>query len=341
MKHKGILHYIRLTQLKRILYPVLFLALVFAILFNLPFFDFLALGSIGADTPLSEAVNSRRKYVRTQARDLYYTGDDCYINGVLTGHYYYQLNDSGCRIYILKPQAGRPAEPYIEKASVTGKLEKFTPASDPLFEDLAGELNWTVEGLTSVCDPYCVNQAYRLPALQIVLLVITVLALIAGMISLFYMLLLLAFPKLSVTYRRLKNYGNADDILDDAEDEILHYELLRQGNMILTPKYLTELSAEQSFIVPLESVLWVFHTRDMRFSVKDKRRRMYYALWIITIAGDNFILKNRSKAEIDTIMDVLTDRYPNFFYDYSEEQEKMVRYILRESKRELAEKKNR
>ncbi len=342
MEQKGILHYIRICQLKRLLYPLVLLVLTGLILFNLPLVEYLHVEQAAPDKPLSGAISNSRAYVRTAASDLYYTGNDYYLDGVLTGHYYYQLTDDYCRFYILRPTAGKPAETYLESRVITGRVVKFDDTTEALVREFAEELEWSTEGLMSISDPYLVNEVVYFPISQGILFVIALILALFSLVGLIYTLILLICPKLSRTYLRLKNYGSASKILQDADAELSSRRLLEEGNTILTPKYLVEFSPDASAVIPLESVLWIFKTSRMKYVLKDRRERMFFTLRIVTIAGDTFIIRDKKKADIDQIENVLTERYPNFFYGYSDEHDKMVRYILRESKRELkANKKNK
>lgn len=337
MQQKNIMHYIRICQLKRIIYPLCFLILVSIVFFRLPIVNYLNVSAVDPLTPLSQAVNEKKTYIKTTAKNLYYTGDDYYSDGVLTGHFYYQLEGRYCRIYILKPAAGKPADAYIAEKTVTGRIVKYDTTLDALIEDFAQSLDWTAEGLSGVIDPYAVSEIISFSVSQSVLGAVSAAMMVFGLLSVLYILVLFIFPKLSVTYLRLKGYGNADRILADAEKELSENSILSQDNMTLTPKYLIEFSSDLSAVIPLESVLWVFPTENMRYSLKDHRERMFYSLRIVTIAGDTFIIKDKQKADIDKITDVLSERYPNFFYGYSEEHDRMVHYILDENRRELRE----
>ena len=140
---------------------------------------------------------------------------------------------------------------------------------------------------------------------------------------------------LSSLYRHMGRYGEASSLLQDALSELQEHCIFSHEGLALTPKYLFDFSDRTSAVIPLESALWVFRLQDMRYSMRDKRDIMYYSMRIYTITGDKFVLKNRAKADLDEIEEVLTDRYPNFFYGYSEEHDRMVHYILEENAKEL------
>ena len=142
---------------------------------------------------------------------------------------------------------------------------------------------------------------------------------------------------LSRLYRLLERYGNADAILRDAISELKDHCIFSHGGLALTPKYLFDFSGREKAVVPLESALWVFRLQDMKYSFRADRDVMHYSMRIYTITGDTFILKDQKKADLDAIEDLLTERYPNFFYGYSEEHDRMVHYLLRENEKELTE----
>jgi len=337
MKPKVILSHIRTLYIRRLLYPLILLFAAVLILSRQPLFEFLNVTEVSASGSLSQAVNDRVEYAKTYARDLYYSGNDYYSEGSLVGHIYYQVTDSLCRFYILEPAAGKPAETYIAERAVTGRLEKIDGDTLELLNNLAETLSWSVDGLSGVCDPYLINEVVYFPASQKLLFILVALALLVGVCSMLYDLLLIAFPKLSRSVRRLSGYGDREEILLDANRELAESPILYRGSMTLTPKYLFDFSSDVSAIVPLESVLWVFDTQKLRFSLQERREKMVYTLRVVTISGHTFELRNKQKDDLDTIMEVLTDRYPNFFYGYSEEHDTMVHYILKENRRELRE----
>jgi len=337
MKEKDILNYIRTMSLKHLFYPLLLLCAAALILQKQPLFELLKVSDVPETGSLSRAVNERLEYVRTTARDLYYTGNDFYSEGTLSGHIYYELADGFCRFYILTPAAGKPAETYIAERQVTGRIEKIDTDTMALLENMAETLDWSVNGLSGVCDPYLINEVMYFSPAQKVLFLIVILSVLTGGAGLLYYLTLLVFPLLSRPLRRLAGYGDRETLLKDANEELAGNVILARGTLRLTPKYLFDFSPDIHAIVPLESVLWVFDTQNMRYSLRERREKMFYSLRIVTITGDTFVLKDKEKEDLTTIMGVLTDRYPNFFYGYSEDHSAMVRYILKENRRELAE----
>ncbi len=336
---KNVLHYIRKSEYTRILYPAVLILAGILVLCQLPITEYFRVSHINDTDSLSVLINRGETYIESEARDLYYTGEDYYVDGVLTGHYYYELNGNYCRFYILKPETGKPATAYIAERIVTGKILKANVQENSVLADFAATLNWSAEGLAAVSDPYLINEIVYFPLSEKILFGIVLVVLLFGIIGFVYTLMLLLFPKLSPAYTRLRKYGNPDRILKEAETELQNEAVFKRTNVVLTPKYLISYSQELTAVIPLESVLWIFTLQNLTHSIRENRDIMHYSLRIVTITGDRFMVKDLSKNEIDQIMDLLSERYPNFFYGYSDEHDRMVRYILRENKKELQNRK--
>lgn len=182
---------------------------------------------------------------------------------------------------------------------------------------------------------YAKNALFLMQVLRLVILVLLLLSL-GNMI---YMGIIFAFPFLSPGVQRLAKYGDLKVLLKECETELLGKHLVDQDNMVLTNRYLFKFAGTKSAIVPLPSALWVFPLNNMRMSFLERRERMVYFLRVVTIQGDTFRFASLHKKNIDLIIDTLTDRYPNFFYGYSDEHDKMVRFILAENRLENKKKK--
>ena len=109
----NITQYIRRSQCQQIIYPIILLLLTVIITVQQPIFDYLHLSSADPTVPLSSVVSKEHSYINIEHANLYYTGQDYWLNGELTGHYYYELADNYCRFYIL------PASQTKDKDALT------------------------------------------------------------------------------------------------------------------------------------------------------------------------------------------------------------------------------
>ena len=150
------------------------------------------------------------------------------------------------------------------------------------------------------------------------------------------MLLYIINPLESPACRHLKKYGKLSKIIKEVEQELTDSCIIHTNNMALTPNYLIEFSEDVSAIVPLSSVLWTYKHSQLHRTWKFKKK-MRYSLHVVTNKGDNYTFKNKKISDVEQILTELTNRYPKFFYGYSEEHQELVDHIIKEIKAEQKE----
>lgn len=166
--------------------------------------------------------------------------------------------------------------------------------------------------------------------LMVVLLLVFVLMIVVFIRTFLYII----NPRLTKTYRNLEHYGNPEKILNDVEKQIRRRILLQTKTLILTPRYLVELSDDICAIIPLPEVLWIYDHAAMRRTIKG--RQLSYTIHVVTMKGEEYTLTGKSHREVSAIYHELNTRYPNFFFGYSKEHQEMVQYVLHEMKNEKA-----
>ncbi|CVI67918.1 hypothetical protein NDGK_01057 [Clostridiales bacterium CHKCI001] len=336
--NNNITQYIRRSQCQQIIYPIILLVLTVLITTQQPIFDYMHLRSVAPTSPLSSVISHERFYVKTEHANLYYTGQDYWLNGELTGHYYYELTDNYCRFYILPASSGIPATSYLEDVTITGQAISFMDTTDEILSVMAQKLNWNKEGLNEITDPYIINTLVYLPLREQILFIALLICIVISFISIIRMLIYIINPLESPACRRLRKYGNLSQIITQVEQELDNNCIIRTSNMALTPNYLIEFSEDVSAIIPLSSVLWTYKHGDLRRNWKFQKK-MRYSLHVITNKGDNFTFKNKQSADVEQILNELTNRYPSFFYGYSEEHQELMNHILKDLKMERKKKK--
>lgn len=326
-----ILSYIKRSQLKRLIYPILMLCVVLFLVWRSPVTDYITMKNLDNTTVINSGIAKNTLYARIDTDTLYYSGQDYWEGNSLAGHFYYELANDTCHYYLLKASAGYPAAEKVENLTVTGRVDAFHEETlEELTEGMAQLVDWSKSELKGVSQKYFINQTVYLNKRLFVLMVILILVMIAMMAVLTRTLIYMTVPKLTPTYRNLARYGPPDQILHDVERQIKKNVLLQTKTLILTPGYLAELSEDVSAVIPLEAVLWIYDHAAMRYTLQGKQ--LSYTLHIVTMKGEEYTLKRKSHKEVQAIYHELTTRYPNFFYGYSREHQEMVRYILKEMK---------
>ena len=330
-----ILSYIRKNQCKRLFYPLMLLGVVIFLVWRSPVTEYVTKRTISNAVLINDSMAKKVLYAKIKTGTLYYSGEDCLAGGELVGHYYYELIGGSCHFYLIRAVAGYPASKTLEGQTIIGRVDAFEPEIlDPLTQKLAEDISWDAKSLKSVCQKYFVNQTAYLNRREIVLMVVLLLVFVLMIVVFIRTFLYIINPRLTKTYRNLEHYGNPEKILNDVEKQIRRRILLQTKTLILTPRYLVELSDDRCAIIPLPEVLWIYDHAAMRRTIKG--RQLSYTIHVVTMKGEEYTLTGKSHREVSAIYHELNTRYPNFFFGYSKEHQEMVQYVLHEMKNEKA-----
>lgn len=330
-----ILSYIRKNQCKRLFYPLMLLGVVIFLVWRSPVTEYVTKRTISNAVLINDSMAKKVLYAKIKTGTLYYSGEDCLAGGELVGHYYYELIGGSCHFYLIRALAGYPASKTLEGQTIIGRVDAFEPEIlDPLTQKLAEDISWDAKSLKSVCQKYFVNQTAYLNRREIVLMVVLLLVFVLMIVVFIRTFLYIINPRLTKTYRNLEHYGNPEKILNDVEKQIRRRILLQTKTLILTPRYLVELSDDICAIIPLLEVLWIYDHAAMRRTIKG--RQLSYTIHVVTMKGEEYTLTGKSHREVSAIYHELNTRYPNFFFGYSKEHQEMVQYVLHEMKNEKA-----
>ena len=330
-----ILSYIRKNQCKRLFYPLMLIGVVIFLVWRSPVTEYVTKRTISNAVLINDSMAKKVLYAKIKTGTLYYSGEDCLAGGELVGHYYYELIGGSCHFYLIRAVAGYPASKTLEGQTIIGRVDAFEPEIlDPLTQKLAEDISWDAKSLKSVCQKYFVNQTAYLNRREIVLMVVLLLVFVLMIVVFIRTFLYIINPRLTKTYRNLEHYGNPEKILNDVEKQIRRRILLQTKTLILTPRYLVELSDDICAIIPLPEVLWIYDHAAMRRTIKG--RQLSYTIHVVTMKGEEYTLTGKSHREVSAIYHELNTRYPNFFFGYSKEHQEMVQYVLHEMKNEKA-----
>ena len=328
-----ILSYIRKNQCKRLFNPLMLLGVVIFLVWRSPVTEYVTKRTISNAVLINDSMAKKVLYAKIKTGTLYYSGEDCLAGGELVGHYYYELIGGSCHFYLIRAVAGYPASKTLEGQTIIGRVDAFEPEIlDPLTQKLAEDISWDAKSLKSVCQKYFVNQTAYLNRREIVLMVVLLLVFVLMIVVFIRTFLYIINPRLTKTYRNLEHYGNPEKILSDVEKQIRRRILLQTKTLILTPRYLVELSDDICAIIPLPEVLWIYDHAAMRRTIKG--RQLSYTIHVVTMKGEEYTLTGKSHREVSAIYHELNTRYPNFFFGYSKEHQEMVQYVLHEMKNE-------
>lgn len=328
-----ILSYIRKTQLKHLFYPLMLLSVVIFLVWRSPVTDYVTKRTISNAVLINDSIAKKVLYAKIKTGTLYYSGEDCIAGSELIGHYYYELVNGTCHFYLIRATAGYPASETLNGQTIIGRVDAFESETlDLLTQKLAENISWDAASLKSVCQKYFINQTAYLNTREIVLMAVLLAVFVLMIVIIIQTISYIINPRLTKTYRNLEHYGDAERILTDVEKQIHRKILFETKTLILTPRYLVELSDEICAIIPLEAVLWIYDHATMRRTLKGKQ--LSYTIHVVTMKGEEYTLNGKTHREVSAIYHELNTRYPNFFFGYSKEHQEMVQYVLHEMKNE-------
>lgn len=100
MKNSFIIADIRRDLIRRLILPLLVIAASLFVLSLTPRDNIFRQRPVNYKSRYENFYNKLLPCVRVRAEDLQYTGLDYYVNGSVSGHYYYTLVDGFCQFYL-------------------------------------------------------------------------------------------------------------------------------------------------------------------------------------------------------------------------------------------------
>lgn len=317
---------IKSYYLRRLLSPMLYLAVLFLLCIFFPIVNMTFPKTIKEGTSLSSLYNDKTYFVDVTLHDLYFTGYKKSWLGVDLGYFYYTMYEDDCIIVLLSPHTSVLGEPVIEKLTITGQILPNATSEDLLLDHLAEDLSWTSAGIKSSISPIMLSEpdgdGVRTNLFRWFILLS---ALYSVVIILLYLLYYVR-PDFCPAIRKLSHYGNPKKILEEAEEELLMLPQLATEDMFITEHYFIETSNYGVAVVPIQKIIWIYKYSTLHkflwhhFSIS-------YTLYIT--AGKRQYIKcpKNTKTDIDGIIDYLSEANHNILVGFSEENRKTVEEI--------------
>ena len=316
------------TYYKNRLYaPIIFLVILLAIALVFPV-NHLLFPKTYTEEKISmyELYNRKETYARFKLKDLYFTGYTSKWLDSTRGYYYYTMVNSECVIVLLDPKTCEQGSPTIDSITVTGQILYGSKAARTLLSNLARDLNWSQEGIMSTVSSYTISEP---DATGFTSFAFRFLYIVCGIYSLLNILicsLFIKFPVLSLPVQKTRAYGKPEEILAEAEEELMTLPQLATEDMFITEHYFIETSSYGVAIVPIKAIIWIYKYSTMHkflwhhFSIT-------YTLHIT--AGKRHYIKcpKNIKSDIDGIMDYLAEANHDILVGFSEENRLKVEEI--------------
>lgn len=308
---------------RRLLSPVLYLALLLVLSVIFPMFNLVFPKSVEEGTSLRSLYDKRTYFVDITLHDLYFTGYKKDWLGINVGYFYYTMYEDDCIIVLLRPSTCQQGEPQIEELTISAQILPNATSEDMLLENLAEDLSWTSTGIKKTISSIMLSEPDCAGIRASLLRTFVVLTVIYSIISILLYALYILRPDFCPAIRKLSHYGRPKKILEEAEEELLTLPQLATDDMFITEHYFIETSNFGVAVVPIREIIWIYKYSTLHkflwhhFSIS-------YTLYIT--AGKRQYIKcpKNAKTDIDGIMDYLAEANHSILVGFSEENRKTV-----------------
>lgn len=310
---------IQQNYLRKLIRSLLFLAVLLLFWVFSPFQEFFFPMQISADQP-DIRLKGNTRYVSFQKIHLHSTGYCYKQKEKVKGYYYYGFAGGDCFFFLLKNSTCNDGQESLTLKNIRGAVAGNTSAEKVLISNLAEDLEWDSEQLTTISSPFLIVEKDYYVILGSLtyglLLLITLLAGLSACLSILY----IGFPALSPFCGSLLAPSKSGRRLLRVEKELEAYCLVRGENFFITRHYLIELSKNATHILPLKQLAWVYgHNRPVSFL--SRRRKVRYTITYYNKRKHAVHSVYENHEDVDTILSYLRDYYPEILNGYTHENQ--------------------
>lgn len=293
---------------------LLFLLLVWNIFsLNSVFFP----AKMPTDATLDSLSKKGMHYVTATLTDLHFTGYNRTFWGNTTGYFYYTVQNEECFFILLSPDSCEEGLPVISEITVSAKLMRGGDTFFLLLDNVAKDLNWTASGIKSKVSPYHLSQPDFNPIGNTILLAFMTGTGLYALISVIFSILFFLKPILSPAGQDLALFGDANALLEQAEEELATLPQLATEDIFITEHFFIFTSVYGNAVIPIKEILWIY-----KYSTLNKFLWHHFSIsYTLHITANKRLYlqcPKNIKSDIDGIMDYLAEANHDILVGFSE-----------------------
>ena len=307
------------TFYKRKLFsPAVYLVLLLLVWHIFSLTELLFPASLTTNDTLESMHRDEIKYVNAQLTDLHFTGYTRTFLGNTTGYYYYTLRGDECFFVLLSPKSCEEGIPTISDINVSAELSRGGATYQTLLDNVAKDLNWTGNGIRSKVSAYYLSEPDFNPIGNTLLFGFIFVTGTYALISLILSLLYICFPWMSPPCQDLGLFGNAKELLAQAEEELATLPQLATEDIFITEHFFIFTSNYGNAIIPINEIIWIY-----KYSTMHKFFWYHFSItYTLHISASKYLYlqcPKNIKSDIDGIIDYLSEANHNILVGFSEE----------------------
>ncbi|MGN0169929.1 MAG: DUF6709 family protein [Lachnospiraceae bacterium] len=303
---------------RRLPLPIMVLVLLTVIWLVFPLKSLLFPTKIRQGDPISDRNSFRYENIEVTVDHLYFTGYTSSMFGRSNGYYYYTIWDDKCLIVLLSPGTCQEGLPSMENVTIHARVLPPGRSYDQLMFDLSADLNWTADGLMEQMSSCYLDEAAVKGFTTTLFLLLYFGCCLYTILYVLLCLVWIMIPALAPPILALGRFGNAKQLLTQAEEELSTLPQLATEDMFITENFFIEVSQNGVAIVPIRDIIWVY-----KHSTLHKFLWYHFAIsYTMHIVGHHhFYLRcpKNIKSDIDGIMDYLAEANHGILVGFNEE----------------------
>ena len=275
---------------------------------------------------LESLAKEKIPYINTTLHNLYFTGYTRTFWGNTTGYYYYTVSNQECFFVLLTPDSCEEGLPSIKELNVSAKLIRGGDTYTSLLNNVANDLNWTINGIKSKVSPYHLSEADFNPMGNTILFYFMAITGIYAIISIMRSLTFIKKPILSPPCQDLKLFGDPKELLALAEEELATLPQLATEDIFITEHFFIFTSLYGNAIIPIDEILWIY-----KYSTLNKFLWHHFSIsYTLHITANKRLYlqcPKNIKSDIDGIMDYLAEANHDILVGFNEKNRLKVQEI--------------
>ncbi|MBR5127849.1 MAG: hypothetical protein IKU69_05425 [Roseburia sp.] len=302
---------------RKIFSPAIYLLLLFIVWQIFSLTDILFPAQLDATHTLGDMYRNEEQYVSAELTGLHFTGYTRTFLGNTTGYYYYTFRNDECFFVLLSPKTCEEGLPVIPHLSLSAVLSRGDNSYQILLDNVAKDLNWTANGIRSKVSGYYLSEPDYNPIGNTLIFGFIFITGIYALISLSLSIIFINFPHLSPPCQDLGLFGNAKQLLAQAEEELATLPQLATEDIFITEHFFIMTSFYANAIIPIDEIIWIYKYSTMHkffwyhFSIS-------YTLHISAKKHLYLQCPKNVKSDIDGIIDYLAEANHDILVGFNE-----------------------
>lgn len=307
--------HIRKTSIYSSILMFPFFIIVILISIKIPFKEIFTPLELSVANSAKTVYESGIEYVELTLSEVHYTGYDSYRRNKKNGSYYYSLVNNNCTLILIETKSKKPPK-LLSDYKINARLIEDSELSETVIKKLAKDLDWTVDGLTSVTSNITIDETayhkeiYIYVGLTLITLIIIFISIIIK--NIIYIL----FPGFHPSCIFFTRLGGSIKELNKVNYEICNDVVLKADNIILTEKYIISATTFNLEIIPIRSVFWIYEHIPAHHRIKNPSS---HTLIFVCRHKIYFDFKRISSDNLSEIIKYIENRYPSILLGYSKE----------------------